>query len=160
MSGVKVTRDRIASVIKAVSDLATKDVLVGIPDSAPERKDDEPISNAQIGYIQENGAPGANIPARPWLVPGVRDAQDRIADRLGKGAKAALNGQDQADQTLHSAGLIGQNAARAKINSNIQPKLADSTLAARRARGVTRTNTLVDTGQLRNSVTYVVRKKT
>ena len=64
MSGVKVTRDKVASVIKAVSDLATKDVLVGIPDSAPERKDGEPISNAQIGYIQETGAPEANIPAR------------------------------------------------------------------------------------------------
>ncbi|WP_248322030.1 hypothetical protein [Caballeronia sp. Sq4a] len=157
---VKITRDKVASVIKAVSDLATKDVLVGIPDSAPERKDGEPISNAQIGYIQEHGAPAANIPARPFLVPGVRDAQDKIGERLGRGAKAALNGQDQAEQTLNAAGLIGQNAARAKINSNIQPKLADSTIAARIARGVTRTNTLVDTGQLRNSITYVVRKKT
>ncbi|VXB24879.1 putative bacteriophage protein [Burkholderia sp. 8Y] len=156
----KITRDKVASVIKAVSDLATKDVLVGIPDSAPERKDGEPISNAQIGYIQEHGAPAANIPARPFLVPGVRDAQDKIGERLGKGAKAALNGQDQAEQTLNAAGLIGQNAARAKINSNIQPKLADSTIAARLARGVTRTNTLVDTGQLRNSITYVVRNKT
>jgi hypothetical protein len=50
-------------------------------------------------------------------------------------------------------------SVKAKINSNIQPKLADSTLEARRRRGVTRENTLVDTAQLRNSVTHVIRSK-
>jgi hypothetical protein len=42
------------------------------------------------------------------------------------------------------------------INSNVGPPLKPGTLAARRRRGLKRTNTLVDTGQMRNAVTYVV----
>jgi hypothetical protein len=156
---VKITRDKMAAVIKAVSDLSKQDVLVGIPDSAPERKE-APISNAQIGYILDRGSPAKNIPARPWLVPGVQDAQAQCAERLKKGATAALSGNPSgADAALTAAGLTAEMSVKAKINSNIQPKLADSTLEARRRRGVTRENTLVDTAQLRNSVTHVIRNK-
>lgn len=153
------TQDNFASIIKAISDIAKKDVLVGIPDSAPDREEG-PLSNAQIGYILETGSPANNLPARPFLVPGVQDVQEQCADRLERAADAALNGSKQAaERQLTSAGLIAENSVKRKINSNIQPKLADSTLEARRRRGVTRESTLVDTGQLRNSVTHVVRNK-
>lgn len=158
-SGAKMTQDNFASIIKAISDIAKKDVLIGIPDSAPDRRDG-PISNAQIGYIQETGSPTNNIPARPFLVPGVQDVQAECADRLGNAAGAALDGSAEgANRQLTSAGLIAENSVKRKINSNIQPKLADSTLEARRRRGVTRENTLVDTAGMRNSVTSLVRNK-
>jgi hypothetical protein len=156
---VSITRDKLQGVLRGMTALVKKDVLVGIPDSAPERKD-TPITNAQIGYILDRGSPAKNIPARPWLVPGVEDVQKECAERLKKGATAALSGNLQgADAALTAAGLTAEKGVKAKINSNIQPKLADSTLAARRARGVTRENTLVDTGSLRNSVTHVIREK-
>lgn len=156
---VKITKDHVADVIRAISQLAKKDVLVGIPDSAPGRNDG-PISNAAIGYIQETGSPAANIPARPFLIPGVKDAQKEIAARFGIGAKQALSGNAAgAENALHAAGLIGQNAARAKINTGPFDPLKASTLAARRRRGRTGTRPLVDTGQLRNSLTYVIRDK-
>jgi hypothetical protein len=156
---VKITRDKMAAIIKAVSDLSRKDVLVGIPDSSPERKEG-PISNAQIGYILDKGSPANNIPARPFLVPGIHDVQAQCAERLKKGATAALSGNPAgADAALTAAGLTAEMSVKAKINSNIQPELAESTLEARRRRGVTRENTLVDTAQLRNSVTHVVRSK-
>lgn len=156
---VKITRDKMAAVIKAVSALSKKDVLIGIPDSSPERKEG-PISNAQIGYILDKGSPVKNIPARPWLVPGVQDAQAKCAERLKQGATAALSGNPAgADAALTAAGLTAEMSVKTKINSNIQPELAESTLEARRRRGVTRENTLVDTAQLRNSVTHVVRSK-
>ncbi len=147
--------------IKAINQLAKKDVLVGIPDSAPERDDAarSPLSNAVIGYIQENGSVHG-IPPRPFLIPGVRDAGDKIADTLGRGAIAALDGSAvNAEKALHAAGLIGQNGARAKINTGPFEALAESTLAARRGRGRKGTKPLIDTGQLRNSLTYVIRNK-
>ena len=160
---IKVTKDNVASVLKAINQLAQKDVLVGIPDSAPDRNDqspEQPLSNAVIGYIQENGSPVNGIPARPFLVPGVKDAQEQIAARLGKGAAAALRGDvTQTEAALQASGLIGQNAARAKINTGPFEALASSTLAARRRRGRTGTKPLIDTGQLRNSITYVIRNK-
>lgn len=159
MDGMKI--DRLDEVLKSISRLVQKEVLVGVPDSTAGRKDEgEPLSNAEIGYIMENGSPANNIPARPHLVPGVQDARPKFEPQLQKGVEAALDGDlEKVDRSLNRAGLVAQNSVRAKINSNIPPKLADSTLAARRRRGVTRENTLVDTGQYRNAITYVVRKK-
>jgi inorganic triphosphatase YgiF len=118
------------------------------------------ISKAQIGYILDQGSPANNIPARHFLVPGIRDVQEQCADKLGAAAKAALDGNESgAMRALTHAGLIAETSVKAKINSNIQPSLAESTLDKRRARGVTRENTLVDSGELRNSVTHVIRSK-
>lgn len=158
---VKVTKDNVHLVLQAIQGLAVKDVFVGIPDStAARREPGHPLSNAVIGYIQENGSSAAGIPPRPFLVPGVQDAQQRIAERLGKGASAALDGNaQQAEAALHAAGLIGQNSARARINTGPFQALASRTLAARRRRGRTGSKPLIDTGQLRNSITYVIRNK-
>ena len=152
--------DRLKEIVTAIDALVKKEVLVGIPDGSPDRKDNEPISNAAIGYIQETGSPVNNIPARPFLVPGVADVQRQVADRLGAGAGAALDGDlEAAERQMGAAGMIASSSAKHKINSNIQPELKESTLEARRRRGVTRENTLVDTGSLRNAITYVIRKK-
>lgn len=155
------TFDRLDEILKSFSGLVQKEVLVGVPDSTAGRKDQgEPLSNAEIGYILENGSPANNIPARPHLVPGVQDARPKFEPQLQKGVEAALDGDlEKVERSMNRAGLVAQNSVRAKVNSNIQPKLADSTLDARRRRGVMRENTLVDTAQYRNSITYVVRKK-
>ncbi|WP_454734242.1 hypothetical protein [Cupriavidus pauculus] len=152
--------DRLKEVLRSISGLVDKQVLVGIPDSAPERKDDEPLSNAAIGYIQETGSPANNLPARPFLVPGVASAEEKTVPQLEKAVEAALDGDlPRAEKRMASAGLAAQNSVRAKINSGIAPQLKASTLAARRRRGRTGTVPLIDTGQLRNSITYVIRSK-
>lgn len=152
--------DRLKEVLQSISGLVDKQVLVGIPDSAPERKDDEPIGNAAIGYIQETGSPANNLEARPFLVPGVANAKDKASPQLQKAIEAALDGDlPRAEKRMSSAGLVAQNSVRAKINSGIKPELAASTLAARRRRGRKGTVPLIDTGQLRNSITYVIRSK-
>ncbi|WP_069705200.1 hypothetical protein [Burkholderia seminalis] len=153
--------DRLDAVLKSIAGLVKQEVLVGVPDSTAGRKNDgEPLSNAEIGYIQETGSPANNIPARPHLVPGVQDARPKFEPQLQKGVEAALDGDlEQVQRRLNMAGIAAQNSVRAKVNSNIAPELAESTLEARRRRGVTRENTLVDTGQYRNSITYVIRKK-
>jgi phage gpG-like protein len=156
----KVTIDRLAQVLASMSELVKKDVLVGIPDSAPERRDETPLSNAQIGYIQEFGSPAANIPARPFLIPGVENAQPEVLESLRAGTRAALDGNvGQVERSMVSAGIKAQNAVRAKIQDGPFAPLAPRTLAARRKRGRTGDKPLLDTGQLRNSVTYVLRKK-
>lgn len=155
---VKITRDKMADVVKAIQSLAQERVLVGIPAANAERRD-APINNAGIGYVQEFGSPANNIPPRPFLIPGVEAAQKDAVKHLKRGAERALDGQvDAGEKALHSAGLIAQNSVRATINEGIPPPLKPSTLAARRRRGRTGTKPLIDTGQLRNAITYVLRK--
>ncbi|MDE2403053.1 MAG: hypothetical protein KGL90_15460 [Burkholderiales bacterium] len=142
-----------------MSALVSSDVLVGVPAQSTDR-DGGPINNATLAYIHENGSPKANIPARPFLVPGVKSVQDKVTSRLKKAADAALDGKPKLiDQQLHAAGLIAESSVKNTINAGIDPALADSTIAARNRRGRTGTVPLIDTGKLRNSITHVIRKK-
>lgn len=158
-SGAQTIVDNVGKVIDGIGKLATTRVMVGVPAEKGSRKDDEPINNAALAYIHENGAPEAGIPARPFLKPGIADKQDDITATFVKVGQAALDGRAEAvDRGFNAVGLIGQNAVRAKINEGVPPPLKESTLEARRARGRTGDKPLIDTGQLRNALTYVIRK--
>lgn len=157
---IKVTKDKVSATLKAIHMLVQQDVMVGVPQSNNDRPDGAPITNAEIGYIQEFGAPSANIPARPHLVPGVEGAEKKIGVQLKKGAKAACEGDRKGVMdALEAAGFVGEMAVKAKITSVIPPPLAKSTLAARRRRGRTGETPLLDTAEYRNSITHVIRKK-
>ncbi|WP_429498952.1 hypothetical protein ACQUFY_08495 [Robbsia andropogonis] len=149
--------DLLPKILEQIGELTKRQVLVGIPDGAPSRQD-TPQSNAQIGYLQETGSPANNIPARPFLVPGVADVQEQVAEILQGGVKEALSGR-AALPRMHGAGMVAQGAVRRKITNGPFQDLAPATIAARQARGRTGTKPLIDTGQLRNSITYVVREK-
>lgn len=164
-SEVKMTKDVFDDVLKQIRALTKQEVLIGVPDENAGREPEEgearePISNAEIGYVMEFGLPEKNIPARAHLVPGVRDATDELGDIMQNGAMKALAGDKQAvDITLNKAGLIGQNAVRKKVTEGPFIPLAPKTLADRKRRGRTGEKPLIDTGQYRNSLTYVVRPK-
>lgn len=190
----KMPVDRLDDVLKSIADLVNEEVLVGIPASTAERKDGEagPINNAEIGYVQENGSAANNIPARPFLVPGVKSIQDRAAKELGGAAGLALDGKrDLALQTMDRVGLLGASTVKAKLSSNIPPPLKPGTIRDRARQRGTATRRkgeqayldmvdagaqaagmslaeiqsaagiipLINTGQLRNAITYVRRKK-
>lgn len=159
---VKTVIDNVKGLTESLRSLSNFDVLVGIPSDKALRKNDdgEPINNAALGYIHENGAPEAGIPARPFLSAGIESAREEINKRLRSAAEAAVEGKPElVMRRLGAVGLTAQNAVRAKINEGVPPPLAPSTIAARLRRGRTGDKPLIDTGQLRNSISYVIRKK-
>lgn len=159
-AGLYLKRDNLKNIIDSIKTLTSHDVFVGYPDSGPSRTDGG-ISNAYIAFIQEHGSPVNNIPARPFMVPGIRSVQSRAVRLLEDAAIAGLNGEkEKSMQILNQLGLIGVAAVqRAITRGEGWPPLAASTLAARRRRGVKRTHPLIDTGQLRQHVQYVIRRK-
>jgi hypothetical protein len=161
---VIVVKKDLGLIEKAILKLTKSEVLIGIPDSGSARQPDPgepaPPSNAVIGYIQEFGAPERNIPARPFLVPGVESITPKAAELLRKAGRAALFGDSGAVETaLNQIGLIGQSAVQQKITDGPFAPLSERTLKARKARKRTGEKPLIDTGQLRRSVTYIVRRK-
>jgi len=129
VTGVKVTKDRTAAIVSAIQELARTSVLVGIPEDTAARKDGS-VSNAQIGFWMEHGT--QHVPARPSLVPGVAAAKDKITAALQNAGKAALDGNSaKAEQLMNAAGLAARNSVVERINSNIPPPLAASTVARR-----------------------------
>lgn len=159
-TGLTTIFDDVAKVISGISMVATARVMVGIPAAKDQREDGGEINNAALGYIHDRGAPEANIPARPWLESGIATAQTPIEDGLKRAADAAFEGRPEGvRRELNVVGLKAQAAVRKKITDGPFDALAPRTLAARRARGRTGTKPLIDTGQLRSAVSYVIREK-
>ncbi len=157
---VKVTADFVGDFMNVLAKLKSDAVLVGIPQEKTARKADGPINNATLLAINEFGSPANNIPARPVMSIGIKNAQDKIADQFGKAASFALtNGANAVDVFYERAGIIASNSIKKAINDQdgIAPP-AQATLNARARRGFKGTKALVVTGQMRNAITYVVVK--
>lgn len=165
MNRVKITKDALDDVFKCFKSLTKSQVLVGVPDANADRKPEageakEP-TNATIAYVHEFGSPARNIPARPFLLPGIRAAREDIVKQMRKGAETALNGKlDDIDKCFHAVGLTAQNHIRARITDGPFAPLSPRTLSERKAKGRTSEKPLIDTGQLRAAVTYVITDKT
>lgn len=128
-------------VIKALNDLSKTSVLVGIPADAKSRTASEwlnmtkgvaGITNAALGYMMETGSPAQNIPARPWLKPGVAESKSRWSPYLEQACQAALNGDTGVmERALNAAGNVAATAVKKKITAGIPPPIKPSTMAAR-----------------------------
>ncbi len=183
LAKLHVSPSQLPAINKAMKELADTRVLVGVPIETTKRTA-EPITNAAIAYIQENGAPEAHIPPRPFLFPTVRTMKPVIINYLRRAGKNALAGDlDKAIKTLEMLGLAAQSAVRMKIINGPFVPLAESTVRGRIARRASSSyrakksvqldanlaaglapqtgmfRPLIDTGSLLASITYVLRRK-
>lgn len=179
---VNVVADMTLEFLKALKELKAKEVLAGFPEGEKEERKDAdgnptPITNAALGYVHDKGQPELNIPARPFMEPGVESRLGPITDRMKDVGVAVLDGDSQrADQGLHAAGLEAKLGIQNKILDGPFEPLAESTLKARARHGskgaqeeldrreagedpgVESARPLNVTGQMRNAVNYVVKK--
>lgn len=163
-SGLTIRSDNYTDVLDALNKLSGTDVLVGIPAGPP--REDSPLSNAEIGYLQSTGATveidgeTVTLPPRPFLDMGIEDSRDKTTARLKLAAQAALEGNaGVAEQHLEAAGQIASVASQAVIGAGDRlTPLSEKTKAKRRKNGQD-FKPLYDTHSLMNSITYVVRKK-
>jgi hypothetical protein len=158
------SHDNSKELMKAVRRLTKMDVLVGVPQKSGARKRSK-VNNAMLAYIHDNGSPLSHIPPRPFLRTGIQEGKKEIVHYLDGAAKGALNGDPEAvEKGLNAAGLVAQKSVRRKIQTGPFTPLKASTIRARRSKRKSRNNNsitpLIDTGQMRNSINYVIRKKT
>ena len=178
-TGIKVRRESVESIHESLKALAAQEVLVGFPEDTTERKDGDALTNAELAYIHDNGAPEANIPARPFMIPAITENSDKIATALGNAAKAILRdkGPLSVQQGLTRAGIVAVTAIKRKINEGIPPPLSDYTLRQRARKGrkgakkelelraqgeapsMEFAKPLVDSGQMRNAANFVIRPR-
>lgn len=183
------TRDKMDVLRNAVKEIQKLEVYVGIPEAGSERKDSSEVSNAELVYmhthgvrqlaminemqgdmdsgatyskahqmyIQANGSPLWKTPPRPIIEPAIENSKDKIADQLAKVATKALDGDSQgAKAQLEKAGMLGQNVVRAWFvdPANNWPANSPKTIALKGS-----DKPLIDTGELRKAITYVVGDK-
>jgi hypothetical protein len=183
-----ITEDNTSKILATLKGLSNIQVLIGVPaaDSQDEkggtgntlgtdkRDDDkgkakgEEVTNSMLAYIHENGSPLNNIPARPFIKPGIENSKSKWLNYMEQAGKAAMEGNTSVmNKALHAAGLTALTAVKLVITSHIPPPLAPRTVAARKAKrkyhkgkvAATDLTPLVDTGQLINSLAYSIRRK-
>lgn len=152
MMSVKSTGN-LNKIIKDYRDLNHKVVDVGIVEPQTKRKDGRNVQLAVVYRTQEQGSPKNNVPARPTLDPGVREAKYKPRVKNLVGNIGAGNG-------LIGLLKIGEVAAL-KVKSNIQgiksPPLKLNTIRRRQNPGTN--NPLVDSGQLKRGIGSKVNDK-
>lgn len=177
-TGVKVTKQNLRDVLAGVRVLADVEILVGVPSDNADRDDGSTFNNAARAYVHDQGSPEANIPQREFMRPGMKDAEPEVEKKLGNAMRGAMRGNTLvAEQSMHQAGLIAQSAIRKKIDDGIPPPLADMTVRRRAERGrkgamlemdnrmaglapsLNLAKPLIDTGEMRKSITYVMRSR-
>jgi len=124
-----------------------------------------PYSAAYQLYLYEHGSPLWRIPPRPILEPAINHYKDIIAKPLRQAAVNALDGSDPMP-SLHKAGELGVEAAKDWFVNplNMWPPNSPVTVHGSKpdkhgkkfikGKGSDQPN--IDTGNLRNSITYVV----
>lgn len=135
-----------------IARLKENEVFVGYQAGKAKHKGNgKEVDMAQIAMFNELGT--SNSPARPFLRQAYDDNKDRITEACGEFAKTLANG-GSADSGLKKLGVFGVNLVQEKIiNGSFTPN-APSTI---KKKGSSRP--LIDTGRMRQSVHYVIRKK-
>lgn len=161
----KTTLDNFLKLRKALKFLKENSVYVGISEDTSNREDEDKatgVTNAELLFIHTNGSPINNIPPRPVIEPALKDDSERISQMMKKAGELAMEGKEsEAIQQLKKTGMRGQNVSRAWFTSpnNNWPPNSPSVDAAKRAKGSTDPKPLIDTGELRKSITYFISQR-
>ncbi len=170
---------------KIMADIDRLEVYVGIPEETASRGN-EKINNAELAYIhthgirssemrqemqsdidagtkyskayemyiQGHGSPLWQSQPRPIIEPAIEKRSDEIAKELKVALQAALNDDRQgALRQLHAVGQYAAGEVQKYFTDpdNGWPENSPATIAAKGS-----DRPLIDTGNLRDSITYVV----
>jgi len=131
-------------------------IVIGILASAGEHnKGTNGQTVAEIGFWNEFGTPNAKypIPARPWLRTTIANNIEKYTYVLKKSLLDYLIGkQKSVSKVFSTVGLIAASDVKKAIVDLKYPENAPSTIAQKGS-----SNPLIDTGQLRQSVTWEYR---
>lgn len=144
---VKINDAKWRKIIKQVAVMKRATVRVGIMGDAGDEKG---VSLAEIAAYHEFGT--ATIPERSFLRSTFYGhAADGLAKMCATLSKAILEGKMDETRALGLLGLWAVSEVRKTIRAGIEPELAPATIAAKGS-----SLPLVDTGQLINSITWIV----
>lgn len=175
------------AIVGKLQSLTKKEVLVGIPQEEAGRPGGDTVNNAELLYlhtngirtsemraemqqsiksgmkysaahslyVQTHGSPAYAVPPRPVLQPAIKDSRTAIGKQVAGAYRAAMHGDMAgAERGLELAGMVAQNAARAWFE-NPKNKWAPNSARTIKAKGSD--SPLIDTGEMRKSITYVIR---
>lgn len=120
-------------------------VVVGLPAGS----NDYPAGTSVIavGIVHEFGSPAANIPARPFLRTSIKENRRKYLGLFKMLARKMVDGKSDMETSLKKLGAIAAVDVQSKITDIKTPPLRNRV-----------GNPLIDTGHMRQSITYEVRE--
>lgn len=176
----------ISAIEDLIKSLKAQTVFVGVPEEETGRED-EAVTNSQLAFLHTNGVRSASmrnemndsglpysqafqayiadkgsplwkIPPRPILEPALEHEPNRalIQEQMGKVVQGYAKSNEDGMKELEKLGMLAQGIVRDWFDNpaNKWPPNAESTIEAKGS-----DRPLIDTGQLRNSMNYVIRKE-
>lgn len=109
-------------------------------------------------WLIEHGSPAWRVPPRPIIEPAIKSKSENITQMLGDSLKLFLAGDfAKGERKLKSTGMYAQNVVREWF-TNSENNWAPNAASTIKAKGSDRP--LIDTGDLRKSITYVIKTPT
>jgi hypothetical protein len=133
---------RLAKIIEE----ANRSVVVGVPEGKAEA-DGTPL--AMIAAVHEFGSPEHNIPERPFIRNGIAAGRPKFSRLNAANLQLILAGRKTVTDSLNELGVMAAGEVKRGITTLKFAPLKPATIARKGS-----SRPLVDTGQLRQSVTY------
>ncbi len=113
-------------------------------------KEEDGTSTAYVASIQEFG--NKHIPPRLGFRETAVKRQKSWRSYMQGAAGQVIQGRMTGEEAMEGLGLLARGDLAKRIASNPGPRLSERTLAARRRKGRTHTETLVDSGRMIESL--------
>ena len=126
----------------------TVEVAVGILEGSTNR---EGTSIAYYGAVNEYGI---DVPERSFMRSSFDENLSKIQNDMNQQAGLVITGQSTVKAALSAIGMKHTDRVKRKIGSNIQPPNHPETIRRKKS-----SRTLIDNGDMINSVHYIVRAK-
>lgn len=158
---VKTITDNFSRQLQALEFVKDNEVYVGIQQKDATRENED-VNNAELLFIHTNGSPVRNIPARSVIEPAIKDSSEQLSRIMLRAAQYALQGKfAEATKQLHIVGTRGRDVSKLWFTNpkNHWPPNAPSVIKEKLKKGSTDPKPLIDTGELRNAISYFVKTK-
>lgn len=130
-----------------ITDLTNEKVVVGVTSGTNGVR-----GNALIAMVHEFGSPSKGIPERSFLRSTVLEQADKYAKIIAETIPQAINGGMSEHDAYSRLGTVAMNDVKMKIASGEFAPLSQKTIDRKGS-----SKPLIDTGALRQSITFEVR---
>lgn len=161
MATVTVSNDgRFAQWLSAVREIGRSEVAIGLLSAKAAASHGDGVTNVDVGTWMEFGTltpdGRVHVPARPFLRSTLDTRKPKILQFAATRIRRSLQGKATPATALGEIGAFVVGQVQTRIASNDPPftALADSTTERKGS-----TKPLIDSGQLRSSITYEVRPR-
>ena len=139
----------IKAFIRQLEVARTVEVAVGILEGSTNK---DGVSIAGYGAANEYGT--ESIPERSFMRSSFDENLSKIQNDMNQQAGLVMAGQSTVKAALSNIGMKHADRVKKKIGSNIQPPNHPETIRRKKS-----SRTLIDNGDMINSVHYIVRAK-